>query len=97
MPEEIRIGDYRLHVKGRLAEGGFGVVDLVTDVATRSEYVLKRCSVQREEFMETVKKEVHLLQVFESPNIVKLLGNEYTTTKNHTREALILLEYCPGG
>ena len=34
-PEILRIGSYNLSVQRRLAEGGFGLVDLVLDNVTR--------------------------------------------------------------
>lgn len=95
--EELHVGQYSLVTKGRLAEGGFGLVDLVTDVHTKAEYVLKRCSVQNNQAMEVVKKEIYLLQLFSCPNIVQILGTEFVAAKNNSREALILLEFCPGG
>ena len=41
-----------------------------------------------------VNKEVSILQKYRGPNIVSILGFEVNRAK---REALILLEYCPGG
>jgi serine/threonine protein kinase len=95
-PEEIRIGNYLLLMKNRLAEGGFGFIDLVTDASTKTDYCLKRCNVNHTSTLEIVKKEIHLLQLFTSPYIVQVLGTDFIQTKNG-REALILLEYCPGG
>ena len=44
------IGQYRnLTVTKHLAEGGFGVVELVVDNVTKNELVLKRCALQRPE------------------------------------------------
>ena len=43
--EEIRIGGTTVTVKERLAEGGFGFVDLVTDASNRDfvvEYIIIR-------------------------------------------------------
>ncbi len=38
--EEIRIGGISVVVKHRLAEGGFGFVDLVADTHTHQEFVV---------------------------------------------------------
>ena len=88
---------FTVTVKDRLAEGGFGVVDLVTDVVTHAEYVTKRCIIQTKETEEAVKKEVQILQLFpECDYFVRCLGAEYRHGKIH-REALIMMEYYPGG
>jgi serine/threonine protein kinase len=94
--EELQVGTYKLETKGRLAEGGFGKIDLVIDVITKTEYVLKRCAVQRQDALDAVQKEVHILQLFDSPYIVKLMGTEFLSNKS-VKEAVILMEYCPGG
>ena len=98
MSEQFQIGSYHLTVKNRLAEGGFGFVDLVYENNSRQDLVLKRCDVQRSESMDTVKKEISVLENFAGPYIVKYMGAEIITTKvgNH-RQALVLLEFCPGG
>lgn len=95
--EELQIGGYFVTTKCRVAEGGFAFIDLVNDNHTKSDYVLKRCNVHEQEAMENVKKEVHILQSFECPYIVKILGTDFITNKVGGREALILMEYCSGG
>jgi serine/threonine protein kinase len=94
---EIRCGKYSLLLKHRIAEGGFGFVDLVSDIHTETDYVLKRCNIDRAESMATVKKEINILQRFKSPYIVELLDSDIHTLKSNQREALLLLSYCPGG
>jgi len=94
--EILRIGSYSVTILSRLAEGGFGFVDLVVDNQTRTELVLKRCGVSREEDFIIANKEISLLQKFNSPYVVKLLGTDIQT-RGHKREALLLLEYCTGG
>jgi serine/threonine protein kinase len=76
--------------------GGFGVVDLVQDKQTQKELVLKRCNIDRESMYDTVRKEIHILQKFEGPYIVKLLDNDIGR-KGNSREALLLMDYYPGG
>ena len=94
--EEIQVGNYLVTIQGRLAEGGFGFIDLVTDNASKELYVLKRCSVNHEAAYTTVQKEIRLLQYLKSPYIVKLLDTIMLQSKAGP-QALILLEYCPGG
>ena len=95
-PEIIRIGSYNLSFVKRLAEGGFGLIELVVDNLTKNDLVLKRCSLQRAEIFATVNKEIKLLQTFASPYVVKIITSEIQT-KGALQEALVLLEFCPGG
>ena len=41
LKEEIRIAGITVVVKSRLAEGGFGFVDLVADTHTHQEFVVR--------------------------------------------------------
>lgn len=84
-------------VKERLAEGGFGFVDLVTEVNTQKDFVLKRCNVDRDEAFATVKKEINILQRYAGKYIVTLVDQDIITKNRTSREALLLLEHCPGG
>lgn len=77
--------------------GGFGFVDLVIDVHTKKEFVLKRCNVDRIESMEIVKKEINILQRFAGPYMVELLASDIIQKNKSSREALLLMEYYPGG
>mmetsp|Transcript_15865 Transcript_15865/g.23892 ORF Transcript_15865/g.23892 Transcript_15865/m.23892 type:complete len:604 (-) Transcript_15865:166-1977(-) len=96
LKEEVTISGHQLIVKERIAEGGFGFVDLVCNPQTGQEFVLKRCGIQRQENYDTVNKEITLLRRFKDVHIVHLIASE-TVTNGGKREALILLEYCPGG
>lgn len=94
---ELRVGNHTVLVKERLAEGGFGFVDLVTEVNTQKDFVLKRCNVDRDEAFATVKKEINILQRFAGKYIVALIDQDIITKNRTSREALLLLEVCPGG
>jgi hypothetical protein len=76
--------------------GGFGLIELVQEVHTQRELVLKRCNIERENMFDTVRKEVNILQRFGGPYMVKLLDND-VGNRGRSREALLLLEYYPGG
>ena len=67
------------------------MVDLVADLHG-TEFVLKRCAIQRPEKMAVVKKEIKILQQFKGPYIVELLASEVVG-----QEAMLLLQLCPGG
>lgn len=94
---ELKIGAFLVCVKQRLAEGGFGFVDLVYDKNSNHEYVLKRAGIERSEIFEVVKKEINILQQFSGPHFVKLLASEIITVNRGKQEACLLLEFCPGG
>ena len=81
----------------KLSIGGFGFVDLVSDIYTKRDLVLKRCNVDREESLQIVRKEIHILQRFSGPYIVELLDSDIILKNKISREALLLLDYCPGG
>lgn len=59
---------------------------------------MKRCGIQRPESFEIVKRELFVLEQFSGPYLVKLLGSDIIQSKTGPgKEALILLEMCPGG
>jgi len=93
---ELKIKSYTVLVTQRLAQGGFGYVDLAIDVRSRREVVLKRCSIQRQESFTIVNKEIRILQQFKGPYIVELIAEDIITN-NGKQEAILLLELCPGG
>ncbi len=72
-------------------------MDLVVDVYSKKEYVLKRCNVDREAAMATVKKEINILQRYAGPYVVQLIDTDIITKNRTSREALLLLDYCPNG
>lgn len=76
--------------------GGFGVIELVADIHTHKEMILKRCNVDRPEVFNVVRKEISILQKFSGPYVVSLIDND-VANRNHAREAYLLLDYCPGG
>ena len=73
------------------------MIDIVTEIHSNQEFVLKRCNIDRAEFFEIVKKEISILQEFTSPYIVKLLDSAIIEKNNSSKEALLLMEYYPGG
>jgi len=93
--EELKVGNYLVHVNRRLAEGGFGVVDLVTDIRSNQEFVLKRCNIDREESFETARKEINMLQQFKGTHVAELLDSAISE-KNRSKEALLLMTFYPG-
>ena len=44
-----------------------------------------------------MQKEINMLQKFAGDYVIKLLGNEIMGRHTNSPEALLLLEFCPGG
>ena len=63
---ELRVGAYEVLVEKKIAEGGFGLIYLVSDVhmARDATYCLKKMAINRQESYDTVKKEVTMLNKF---------------------------------
>lgn len=94
--EQISVKSYTVIVIQRLAQGGFGYVDLAKDIRSGKEVVLKRCSIARQESFAIVNKEIRILQQFKGPYIVDLIAEDIINI-NGKQEAILLLELCPGG
>lgn len=76
--------------------GGFGVVELVCDSYSKQDMVLKRCNIDRPESFETASLEIKMLQRYKSPYIVNLIDSCIHQKNKTSREAFLLLDYCPG-
>ena len=61
---ELRIGNYSVVVTRRLAEGGFGFVDLVHSRPLKQDFALKRCAAFQSESLEVAEKEAKVLKSF---------------------------------
>lgn len=88
------IGYRRFIVKKLIAEGGFGFVFLVRDVATERQYALKRMIVQDRERRPAVNQELSLMQALaKHPHVVSLEDQKVTDNRTEL-EVLMLMEYC---
>ena len=72
MSSDIRIGGYSVSVTRRIAEGGFGFVDLVHSKQAKQDFALKRCGIVQPESLEIVKKEVNVLKKFAGITIIAI-------------------------
>ena len=72
------------------------MVELVSDVYTKQELVLKRCNIDRPESFEIANTEIKMLQKFKGPYVVSLIDSCIFQKTKTTREALLLMEYYPG-
>eukprot|EP00455_Lapot_gusevi_P037736 TRINITY_DN42333_c0_g1_i1.p1 TRINITY_DN42333_c0_g1~~TRINITY_DN42333_c0_g1_i1.p1 ORF type:complete len:152 (+),score=31.73 TRINITY_DN42333_c0_g1_i1:69-458(+) len=95
----IPIGDRKLRVKQRLAEGGYSFVDLVEDVKTHELFALKKMLAQDEEGNRLALAEIDLLKSLPPhPNILKFYGAcVKQIPKSTTSEYFLLTEYCSNG
>ena len=94
--EEVRIGAHLVTNLTKISEGGFGLIFSANDKHTQQQYVVKKCSVNRQETFDVVKKEVMVLDKFKDcPYVVTMLGSNVSGGPDAV--AYILLEMCPGG
>ncbi|KAI8068413.1 kinase-like domain-containing protein [Gongronella butleri] len=94
----LQVGKYRVIIHNFFAEGGFAHVYLARIEGKQGYVVLKRVAVPDAERLATVEKEIAFMR--------RLGDHKYITRYYESRidplpiggyEALILMEYCPGG
>ncbi|CAD8102545.1 unnamed protein product [Paramecium sonneborni] len=88
-----RVGDYELGAI--LGQGAFGIVRSAINVITKQEFAIKiidKEKIKREELIESLKKEIHILMIINHPNIVKLIEVLASKTKIY-----LVLEWIKGG
>lgn len=71
-------------------------MELVTDIYTKQELVLKRCNIDRPESFDIANTEIKMLQKFKGPYVVSLLDSCIHQKTKTSREACLLMEYCTG-
>ena len=71
-------------------------MELVVDIHSKQEMVLKRCNIDREESFAIASKEINMLQQFKGPYVVELIDSCIFQKTKTSREALLLLDYYPG-
>eukprot|EP01133_Synstelium_polycarpum_P013444 gene13444-15846_t len=92
------INGRRYAEKGKIAEGGFGLVYLVRD-DNNHPYALKRMFIQDRDRLASIKMEIDVMQrLRHHKNIVKLIDHKITENREKREtEILMLLEFCSGG
>ncbi|XP_045160118.2 cyclin-G-associated kinase-like [Mercenaria mercenaria] len=97
----VELGNQKLRVKRKIAEGGFAFVFVAQDTATGKEYALKRLLANDEEKNKAVVQEIKFLKKLTGhPNIVQFtaaasVGKE--ESGHGQAEFLLLMELCTGG
>ncbi|KAH8556313.1 hypothetical protein BGW37DRAFT_472004 [Umbelopsis sp. PMI_123] len=94
----VVVGRHTVTIQVFLAEGGFAHVYLVRMKEFPDPIVLKRIAVPDTERLKSVEKEIVFMRRLGShKNIVRYFDSQVSPLPTGGFEALILMEYCPGG
>ena len=102
----LQVGNYRVKIDRKIAEGGFADIFRVNDTSTFSEnmpFALKRMYIPAKK-----EQSVHIRRAFEQEikvlnlvkdclNVIKLIDKQEAIKKEDSTEVFLLLEYCPHG
>ncbi|KAJ2964292.1 hypothetical protein NQZ79_g878 [Umbelopsis isabellina] len=95
---QVVVGQHKVVIQVYLAEGGFAHVYLVRMKDFSDPIVLKRIAVPDTERLKSVEKEiVFMRRLGNHKNIVRYFDSQVSPLPTGGFEALILMEYCPGG
>lgn len=94
-----RVGDYLIDTSKSLGKGSFGIVYLGYHSTTSMRVAAKiinqtsiNASPKKSKLIESLTREVAILQTASHPNIVRLL-HQYITSNNY----YLIFEYCEDG
>ncbi|KAI7861539.1 kinase-like domain-containing protein [Spinellus fusiger] len=94
----LQVGHYQVVIHNFIAEGGFAHVYLARIEGKTGFVVLKRVAVPDMEALKTVEKEIAFMQrLGDHKNITRYYESRIDILPMGGYEALILMEYCPGG
>ncbi|KAI8971698.1 kinase-like domain-containing protein [Mycotypha africana] len=94
----LQVGKYHVIVHNFIAEGGFAHVYLARIEGKTGYVVLKRVAVPDGERLKMVEKEIAFMRrLGDHKNIVRYYESRIDALPVGGFEALILMEYCPGG
>ncbi|KAL0087296.1 kinase-like domain-containing protein [Phycomyces blakesleeanus] len=98
MGTHLQVGRYQVVIHNFIAEGGFAHVYLARIEGKTGFVVLKRVAVPDTEALKTVEKEIAFMRrLGEHKNITRYYESRIDVMPMGGFEALILMEYCPGG
>merc|ERR1712137_512474 len=94
----IGVGESRVQIIKKLAEGGFAFVYLVKDMQTEQPLALKRLLVNDREDLKKVKEEIAFMkQIPTHKNVVRFYNAGIIEgERGSSGEVLILMEFCTG-
>jgi serine/threonine-protein kinase ULK/ATG1 len=94
-----RVGNYIIDTSCPIGKGSFGIVYLGCNATTSAKVAVKvldqtsiNSSPKSNKIIESISREVIILQSINHPNIVRLL-DQYITTNNY----YLIFEYCGDG
>ncbi|CAO3641669.1 unnamed protein product [Mucor fragilis] len=94
----LQVGKYQVIVHNFIAEGGFAHVYIARIEGKSGYVVLKRVAVPDGERLKMVEKEIAFMRrLGDHKNIVRYYESRIDALPVGGFEALILMEYCPGG
>ncbi|KAI9255276.1 kinase-like domain-containing protein [Phascolomyces articulosus] len=94
----VQVQKYQVIVHNFIAEGGFAHVYLARIEGKSGYVVLKRVAVPDNERLKTVEKEIAFMRrLGDHKNITRYYASRIDPLSSGGFEALILMEYCPGG
>ncbi|KAI8093364.1 kinase-like domain-containing protein [Halteromyces radiatus] len=94
----LQVGKYQVIIHNFIAEGGFAHVYLARIEGKSGYVVLKRIAVPDAERLKTVEKEIAFMRrLGDHKYIVRYYESRVDPLPIGGFEALILMEYCPGG
>ncbi|XP_050668220.1 cyclin-G-associated kinase isoform X2 [Leptidea sinapis] len=97
----VEIGNMKLRVKKVIAEGGFAFVFVAQDIASGTEYALKRLMAADEQANKNIIQEISILKKLSGhPNVIKYIAASFidkTKTSHGMSEYLLLTDLCSGG
>ncbi|OBZ82792.1 Serine/threonine-protein kinase ppk30 [Choanephora cucurbitarum] len=94
----LQVGKYQVIVHNFIAEGGFAHVYIARIEGKSGYVVLKRVAVPDGERLKMVEKEIAFMRrLGDHKNIVRYYESRIDALPIGGFEALILMEYCPGG
>ncbi|CAO3645729.1 unnamed protein product [Cunninghamella blakesleeana] len=94
----LQVGKYQVIIHNFIAEGGFAHVYLARIEGKSGYVVLKRVAVPDAERLKTVEKEIAFMRSLgDHKYIVRYYESRIDPLPIGGFEALILMEYCPGG
>ncbi|KAI8078154.1 kinase-like domain-containing protein [Gilbertella persicaria] len=94
----LQVGKYQVIVHNFIAEGGFAHVYIARIEGKSGYVVLKRVAVPDGERLKMVEKEIAFMRrLGDHKNIVRYYESRIDPLSVGGFEALILMEYCPGG
>lgn len=80
-----------------LDKGGFGKVEIWQNDSTRECVAVKRINIKNGQFRDDLISEMLISKKVKSKYIVQVKGSKLLPLRDGSFDALIFMEFCPGG